>query len=379
VSIGRLGKLFLLVLAWQIAIPLTTEAREPCGVPEARGDWPIETQARLDVDSERLCDLIDRLASLDAGIHSVLMVRGGKLTFEHYRPGGDERWGVPVFGNRQGPDIKHDVRSVSKSVTSLLLGIAIDRKLIAGVDSAIFDFFPEYRAARSPAKDSILIKHLLTMSSGFDWNERVSYRDPQNSEVLMNVMPEPYRYVLDRPLAAEPGTRWNYSGGDVALISAIIQKASGQRLEDFARKVLFEPLGIVDFEWSNMGNGDAAAASGLRLRPRDMAKLGELVLRGGTWNGKSIVPAEWLRESMMPRFPAYIGHYGYLWWIDSASVGQTTVEFVEAYGLGGQRIIIIPTLDMVVVITTGRYNIPEGWKLPDSLFKEFILPAVIRQ
>ena len=259
------------------------------------------------------------------------------------------------------------------------MGIALDRKLIADLDSPVFAFFPEYAAARTQAKDRIRLRHLITMSSGIDWNENVPYSSTKNSEVLMNMMPQPYRYVLDQPLAADPGTGWNYSGGDVALLGAIIQKASGKTLEEFAREALFTPLGIADPEWSFMTNGDAAAASGLRLRSRDMAKLGQLVLADGMWEGKPVVPAEWLRELMRPRFPTEYGHYGYLWWISSYGAVTKTVDSVEASGLGGQRIIVLPKLDMVVVFTTGRYRIVDGWRVTSTLLEDFILPASIRQ
>jgi CubicO group peptidase (beta-lactamase class C family) len=352
-------------------------AREPCGVPEiATGDWRIETQANSGIDPERLCDLIDQLGALNANIHGVLIVRGGALVFEHYRSGPDERWGRPLGETVHGPNIKHDVRSVSKSVVSLLTGIALDYKLVADIDRPVFIFFPEYASARTPAKDRILLHHLLTMSSGFAWDENRPYTDPKNSEVLMNMMPEPYRYVLDQALTNEPGTKWNYSGGDVALLGAIIQKASGKRLAEFAREMLFDPLGITDFEWLDMPSGEVAAASGLRLRPRDMAKLGQLALDRGTWKGKQIVSAQWLTDSARPRFATETVHYGYLRWVASSQIANRKIDWFEAYGLGGQRIIVIPTLDLVVIFTTGRYNIVDRWKVTEDLLNNFILPAI---
>ncbi len=366
--------IMLLLLAVLASAPAS--AREPCGVPQAGADaWPVETQARSGIDAERLCALIDRLSALDANIHSVLIARRGALVFEHYRAGPDQRWGISLGDVAHGPGVKHDVRSISKSVVSLLIGIALDRKLIAGIDQPVFTFFPEYAAARTPEKDRILLSHLLTMSSGIAWNEDIPYSDTRNSEVLMNMMPQPYRYVLDQPLAAEPGMKWNYSGGDVALLAAIIQKASGKRLTDFARETLFEPLGITDFEWVEMANGDAAAASGLRLRPRDMARLGQLALAGGSWNGERIISAQWLAESVRPRFPTETTHYGYLWWVDSSTIGAASIDSYEAFGLGGQRIIVVPSLDLVVVFTTGRYDVPDGWKVTSEFFYDFIVPA----
>jgi CubicO group peptidase (beta-lactamase class C family) len=379
-GLSRRAILLSVILAWQVAGPLPAASREPCGVPQAGGDWEVTSQAEAGIDAGRLCDLIDRIATPDANIHSVLIVRNGKLVFEHYHAGDDQKWGQSLPDAEQGPDIKHDVRSISKSVTSLLIGIALDRKLIPDLDRPVFSFFPEYAAVHTPAKDRILLRHLITMSSGIEWNENVPYTSARNSEIIMSsIMPKPYRYVLDQPLAAEPGTVWNYSGGGVALLGAVIQKVTGQRLEEFAREALFKPLGITEFEWATMANGEAAAASGLRLRSRDMAKLGLLVLSGGKWNGKSVVSAEWLRESLQPRFSTEYGHYGYLWWLESFTVANKTVDSAEALGLGGQRIIILPTLDMVIVTTTGRYGIPDGWKATVPLINEFILPAAVPQ
>ncbi len=378
-SIARLAILLFLALAWHITSFLPAQSRAPCGVPQADGDWPVSSQAESDIDPERLCDLVDRIAALDANIHSVLIVRGGKLVFEHYRPGADQKWGGSLPATEQGPDIKHDVRSVSKSVTSLLAGIALDRKLIPDLDRPVFSYFPEYAAARTPEKDRILLRHLITMSSGIEWDESTPYTSARNSEIMMSMMPQPYRYVLDQPVAAEPGTVWNYSGGGVALLGAIIQKVSGQRLEKFARETLFTPLGISDIEWAAMANGDASAASGLRLRSRDMAKLGLLVLSDGKWNGKTIVSTEWIEESLKPRFSTDYGQYGYLWWLESFTVAGKTMVAAEAYGLGGQRIAILPKLDMIIVITTGRYNIVDGWKVTIPLVNDYILPAAFRE
>ena len=377
-SPGRRTIFLFIALAWQAAALSPAQSQAPCGVPQAGGDWPVASQAEAGLNPERLCDLVDEIAKLDANIHSVLIVRGGKLVFEHYRAGVDQKWGLSLPDAAQDPDIKHDVRSVSKSVTSLLIGIALERKLIADLDRPVFSYFPEYATARTQAKDGILLRHLITMSSGLEWDESTSYDSAHNSEVVMNLMPQPYRYVLDQELADEPGTVWNYNGGGVALLGAIIQKTSGKRLEEFAREALFTPLGITDFEWSTMRNRDASAAAGLRLRSRDMAKLGLLMLSDGKWNGKTIVSAEWVQESMKPRFWIEFGHYGYLWWLGSYRFANKWIDSTEANGLGGQRIIVLPALDMVIVFTAGYYDSINGWKATIPMVKDYILPAAVQ-
>jgi CubicO group peptidase (beta-lactamase class C family) len=351
--------------------------QSPCGVPKALDDgWQIETQTNARISTQRLCDLVIRLESKN--IHGVILVRQGHLVFEHYQAGEDERWGTPLGIVAHGPDVKHDIRSASKSVVSLLIGIALERKLIANIDEPVFKFFPERAALATPEKQRILIRHLLTMSSGLAWDEKRPYSDPENSERRMIVALDPYRFVLEQPLTTVPGEVWNYSGGSTALLGAIIQRTSKQWIADFAREVLFKPLGIHDFEWLKMPYGEYAAASGLRLRPRDMAKLGQLVLSNGAWNGRRIVPTEWLKQSLQGRFsPEPNIQYGFQWWIGSSQVGVQKIEWVEAYGLGSQRIIIVPALNLVVVFTTGLYHSDDPGTT--DLLDNFILPAALQQ
>jgi CubicO group peptidase (beta-lactamase class C family) len=371
----------LIVGAWCSApLTLSWANEQPCGVPKSGvDDWRIEAQTAVNIDPKPLCALIDNLETLKPNIHSVLVVRSGSLVFEHYRRGVDQRWGRDLGEVTHGPDGKHDVRSVSKSVVSLLIGIALDRKLIANIDQTIFTFLPQYASLRTPAKERISLRHLLTMSSGIAWNENIPYTDAQNSERRMIDAPDPYRYVLEQPLMGEPGKVWNYSGGSTALLAAVLQRTSGKWVVKFARDELFTPLGITDLEWVQMpASGEFAAASGLRLRPRDMAKLGQLVISHGNWKGKPIVSAEWLKEATIARFPVETNYYyGYQWWISLSSVGGKKIDWFEAFGLGGQRIIIVPSLELVVVFTTGLYDMPKSWLSTTDLLDDYVLPAVV--
>jgi CubicO group peptidase (beta-lactamase class C family) len=365
--------LYLSILAWPSSARAQTSVE--CGVPEtAASDWQIGTQQGSGIDSKPLCALIDELASTRANIHSVLVVRNGRLVFEHYRDGTDQKWGMPLGQVAHSPRTKHDVRSISKSIVSLLVGIALDRKLIASIDQPVFKFFPEYASLRTPAKDLILIRHLLTMSSGIAWDEKWPYTDPRNSEFRMIYALDPYRFVLEQPMVEQPGKVWNYSGGSTALLGTILQKVTDYPLADFARVSLFEPMGISDFEWVKMPFGEIAAASGLRLRSRDMAKIGQLLLSRGEWQGQRIVSAKWLEESLRPRFqPEPEFHYGYQWWIGSSQ--SRKIDWFEAYGLGGQRIIALPASNAVVVFTTGLYF--EDNPGTTELLERFIFPALV--
>jgi CubicO group peptidase (beta-lactamase class C family) len=272
----------------------------------------------------------------------------------------------------------HDVRSISKSVVSLLFGIALDQGLIASVDDPVHIYFPEYAALRTPAKDHILLRHLLAMTSGIEWNEsRSPYHDPKNSEVMMSHSTDPYHFVLEQPVGAEAGRVWNYNGGGTQLLAGVLQRKTGKSLVEFANEVLFGPLGITKFEWTKMpANGELAAASGLRLRPRDMAKIGEIVLRKGIWNGHRVVSGSWVEQSIRAG-PDERTLYGYQWWIGSAAVGDQATSWIAGIGLGGQRIYIIPAYDLVVVITAGLYVDPleDQIRVIDSIF-DHVLAAV---
>ncbi|QIG47851.1 serine hydrolase [Nordella sp. HKS 07] len=359
-----------------------TTASAPCGTPAAAEDWPTGAPGDVGLDAARLCALGEMLdTSPDINVHAVLVVRHGKLVYETYRSGVDERWGWPAGVVAHTPQMKHDLRSVSKSVTSLLVGIALDRKLIGDVDQPVFAFFPDLAALRTPEKDRITLRNLLTMASGLAWNEDRPYDRPANDDSRMNYSTNPYRFTLEKPVSEKPGAKWNYSGGDTQLLAGVLQRRTGKFIGDFAKEALFEPLGIRDFEWVKMpGNGETAAASGLRLRPRDMAKIGELVLRRGLWNGRRVISQGWIDESTrtyMRNFDSFasIG-YGYQWWTDYEEKGGRRSSWIYAVGLGGQRIYIHPEFDLVVVITAGFYAEDRQDFLPYDIFDKYVIAAI---
>ena len=203
---------------------------------------------------------------------------------------------------------KHDMRSISKSVTSLLVGIAIDRKLIGGVDEPVVKFFPELRPLKR--RDGTTSPSAISSPCHRGSSGTIIYPGPiQNDEPHLGQDPEPIRYILGKPVAAPPDTVWNYNGGGTDLLGSIIERVSGKPFDVIAREALFQPLGIADWVWETYQNGKVSPAAGLRLRPRDAAKIGQLVLNGGTWSGQQIVPATWVEQSIVPRFQA-IGYFG---------------------------------------------------------------------
>jgi CubicO group peptidase (beta-lactamase class C family) len=377
-----LGFLVLTFMAY--ASSLAQDARQTppyCGAPVATEDgWSIATPADAGFDPAALCQWAERrIATPRDNIHAVLVVRHGKLVFEQYFTGDDERGGRPLGQVTYDQTRLHDLRSVSKTVTALLVGIALAQQQLASLDQPIFDFLPQYADLRTPDKARITLRHLLTMSMGLDWDEtRTPYTDPNNSAVRMIRAVDPYRYVLAEPVVTPPGAKYNYSSGSTELLGAILHKATGQRLDELARTVLFAPLGIVDFEWIRNADGNAAASWGLRLRPRDMAKLGQLVLAHGLWQGRQIVPRAYLDEVTSPQIQgagAYF--YGYQMWIGRSLVHKREIDWAAGLGLGGQRVIVIPSLDLVVVMTAGLYtNLPLQAMLTSDILNYFILPAV---
>ena len=377
----RLGLAAVVLLAAS-ATQALGQANPACGVPAALGDgWTIDSPDSVGLDGTRLCRIADRLKQTEANIHAVVIVRHGRLVFEQYFPGYDRPWGQGDGQYDFDATTRHDMRSVSKSAISLLVGIAIDRKLIAGADEPVVKFFPDYSAVKSPGWDNITLRHLLTMSSGMRWDEGRAWTDPKNDEPYLGSEADPVRYVLSKPVIAPPETVWTYNGGGTDLLGTVIERVSGKPLEEFAREALFTPLGITDWEWMKYRNEKVASAAGLGLRPRDAAKIGQLVLNKGDWNGRKIVSAKWIEQSITPRFQAIglfggLFYYGQQWWMGRTLSGDKDVKWIAAMGLGGQRIFIVPELDLVVMTTQGLYGSNRQGHASLDILANFIIPYV---
>lgn len=366
-------------LASLAGLPAFADSPDSCRAPGARDDgWPISTSDgdKL-IDTGALCKMADQLAA-SSNIHAVLVARSGKLVFERYLSGSDQ---VPsfFFGSQVkdvifDADTLHSVKSASKSVASLAVGIAIDRGLIRSVNEPIFSFFPECADLRSPEKDRLQLVHALTMTMGLQWVEATPATGENNDESRMHRAADPSRYVLGLAPAAPPGQEFFYNTGALTLVSAIVRKATGRPLDEFARTELLKPLGITDFEWSRV-KGDTDAGGGLRMRPRDMAKIGQLVLAGGRWNDRQIVSRDWIETSTTSKIKATDDqHYGYLWWLGRARANVGVVNWIGALGRGGQSIRIVPERDLVVVVTAGYYQdySPQAFKLQFGVFRDVL-------
>ena len=312
----------------------------------------------------------------------MLAGHAGQLVLERYCDGEDESWGRPLGRVRFGPSVLHDLRSVTKSMVGLLYGIALDRGLVPPAGASLLAQFPDHAALMAdPGLARLTPEHALTMTLGMDWDEQRPYTDPANSEIAMENAPDRIRFILERPIIAEAGARWIYSGGAVALIGSLIERGSGKTLPDFAREALFEPLGIETFEWASGRDGVASAASGLRLTAPDLLKIGMLVLARGSWHGRTIVSADWLDASFRRAVPTGDGlDYGRLWYLGEAPVAAfgDLRSWMGGFGNGGQRLWLMPEVDLCVVIFSGQYNRPDSWVVPTRIWREIMLANLVR-
>ena len=333
------------------------------------GDWQSDSPEGQNVDAALIAALLARVRDGSyPNIHGILLVKGGKLVVEEYFPGRDSAGNPRAFAR----DTLHEMHSATKSVNALLIGIAIDQGLIRGVDQPIASFFPEYADvfAADQGKAAIRLKDCLSMTAGLSWDESLPYTDPRNDHVAMNNSGDPVRYVLERPLATKPGTRFVYSSGISIVLGEIIHKASGLRADEFAERHLFAPLGIRHYHWERYPNQVVQTGGGLSLRPRDMAKIGSLVLNGGRWRGTQIVSEAWVRESICQQAPDL--PYGYQWW--QLGDPPRPAAAYGALGRGGQLIIVVPESDMVAVVS-GWNDAPLFGGPAYDLLKRYILPA----
>lgn len=324
-----------------------------------------------------------RQAGVMPNLHGVVAVRAGQIFFERYFAGPDAgRYPLGVV--RFGPETLHDMRSVSKSIVGLLYGIALAARCVPAPEAALLPPFPEYPdLADDTARRCLTVRHALTMTLGMDWDEvALPYTDPRNGETAMNNAADRYRYVLERPIVERPGERWTYNGGATALLARLIEKGTGQQLHEFARKSLFEPLQIENTEWRRGTDGEPIAASGLRLTPRDLARIGAMILAGGSWNGMQVVPPEWLAASFTSAISMPDGQrYGYQWYLSTIAMNAGTGEVhreptIGAVGNGGQRLFLLPELDLVVALTAGNYNALNQGDPPMTVLRDLLLPAL---
>jgi CubicO group peptidase (beta-lactamase class C family) len=335
-------------------------------------------------------DFARRLAAAEksgavSGLDAVLVAKGGTTLFEHYGKGQAQDISRNIFENNEvafGPDVLHDLRSVSKSVVALAYGIALGESKVPPPEAKLYDQFPEYAdLARQPGREKLTIHHVLSMTLGLEWDElTVPYGiDPRNSEIAMEMAPDRFRYILGLPMVGEPGAKWTYCGAATAILGHLITKGTGEKLPAYARRVLFDPMGFGPSEWAISRDGEPRAASGLRLLPRDLLKVGQLALAGGAWQGKQIVPADWVKRITTPTVT--IGDtrsYGYQWYIYDSTIDGRRQHWYGGIGWGGQKLYVFPESDVVVAMNCGNYNKPgqEQNRVNVAVLNEVVAPGL---
>jgi len=336
------------------------------------------------MDPGPIREMMDRINGTEMHrIHDILVMKDGRLVFEEYLPGYAFVWSQPGSDGawmEYSRETDHFMASVSKSVTSVVAGIAVREGLLPDLDRRVLAYYPEYAGILTGAKANIALRHLLTMTSGLDFDENTyPYTDPRNDITQMLTADDPIRFVLAKPLTSAPGERFFYNSGTTNVLAAIVGKAAGMGFLDFANQELFDPLNTQGGVWHALASGDTFASGGLFLRARELAKIGQLYLRGGAWQGKQIVAADWIassqQERVVPSGYSMAHAYGYLWWIRSFTARGTSHKCFFAAGWGDQYMFIIPDLDMIIVFNCGNYVVNARLS-PFDLVERYILAAV---
>jgi len=329
-------------------------------------------------DPVRLQAALFAFQTNSANLHGLVIERHGVVVAECYRAGKD-RSVYSLFDHTLefDPSTRHDLRSISKSVTSLLWGIAESENKVPPLDARVLDLMPELVGLKTAGRQDITIGHLLNMTSGLAWNESGGY-GLGNPEQGLYWRSSQARYLFDRPMKDPAGQSFSYNGGSTAVLTAMLEKGVGMSLPDYARTRLFAPLGITDWEWLSDIRGRPLGFAGLRMRPKDLAKIGQLLLQHGRWNRKQIVPSTWIDASLQPRIAAGNGfQYGYHWWHGKTRAMGGEQAWTAAFGNGGQRLVVVPGLDLVVVVTAGMYNDEAGAIEVNKLFRQ--IAATVEQ
>lgn len=293
-------------------------------------------------------------------IRSIVIIKDGFKVTEWYKKGKDQ--------------VSH-ICSCTKSITSALIGIAIDEGLIHGVDQNLQDFFPELKGEYvDKVKKSITVKHLLEMTTGMDWPEFP--RLDSGMYIKMRMSKNWIKYILERPMTAGPGEIFNYSTGNSHLLSAIINKVTDSNALEYAKSKLFDPLKFSDLIWHS-SKGVYEGGTMLKLKTNDMAKFGYLYLNKGKWFGKQIISEKWVEESTSKHSEGhpYAGNYGYHWWVKMSEDGLNQ-EYYFAFGFGGQFIFVHPKYNIVAAFTSSISRTNPNMMLPRELFEENIIKSI---
>lgn len=345
--------------------------------PQARQDgWTTASVGSVKLSAARLQAMESAIrAEQFKKITSVLIARRGKLVYEAYFDGSDAT-------------ALRNTRSATKTVTSMLIGIALDKGLLAGVDAPVMRFFPDKQPVENPdpRKEKIRVEDFLTMSSLLECDDSSQFS--RGNEERMYLIEDYVKFALDLPIKGFPpwatkpkdspyGRSFSYCTAGVATLGGVLERATKMPVPEFAAKNLFAPLGIEQADWQFTPTGLAMTGGGLGLQSRDYLKLGQLYANGGVWNGRRVVSERWVKTSLQPHVQVDDEtQYGYLWWLKAFNSGNKKFAAYLMQGNGGNKVAIFPDSDMVVVITTRNYNLRDAHQLTDRLLSEYILASV---
>lgn len=369
-------------------------------------DWPTASPKSVGIDEKKLAAFdADFAAGKYGNIDSFTLIRHGKLVFEKRYPhdyaklyGEDAKktsplnphdptgpynyfnpWWHPWY---QGGDM-HTLQSVSKTITSIIIGVARTRGDFPDIDTPVMNFFDASKVSNvDDRKKRMTIRHLLTMSAGFDWREDLPYSDVNNTGTQMEASSDWVEYTMNRPMQYEPGKVYHYNSGATQILAHIFRVATGMDIEEYGVRNLFTPLGIKQHYWKRTPSGLVDSEGGLYLRPRDLAKLWYLFLKDGKWDEKQIVSTEWVKESLKPAFDLGAGRpdaaslpkYGFKWWL--YPYGKSNQMMVwGGSGFGGQRPMVFPEYDMVVVYTAWNQGTGPTLRTRDAVYRAVELTA----
>ncbi len=358
--------------------------------PEQLGDGiEVGSLEAVGVDASTLGRAVDRIRRGKYGeVHSLLIYMDGRLILEEYFPGHRYQWNAPAYhGDWVSWDRgeRHTIMSAGKSVTSACVGLAIDHGFIENAQQSIFDYLPEHQRYRADGKDAITIEHLLTMSSGLAWKEWGSAPTHPESDLfrLFVGCGDQVACVLEKPLVHEPGSTFDYNTGGTVVLGEIVKNATGMDIEAFADDYLFAPMGIDPVEWVRFSSGVTYSGGDQRMTPREMLKFGVTHLNNGIWNGQQLIAEDWVERSSVPyrnntgiRVPDTDGgrkDYSYGWWLWSTTYRGEEIDLLYALGWGGQKIMVIPDLDSVVVFTGANY-VRKTRNF--AILEQYVLPAL---
>jgi len=369
------------VVALLLAVLVSAAAAQSANCPQDKfpgASWDKGGASALKLDQELLTTLQADLKSGQYGyVDSLLVIRCGAVAADHHYPhdyqkiyGELAKKKSPLTPTLNGPYNYYDptwhpfyrdtglhtIQSVSKTVTSVTIGVAMTRGEFPSLDRPVLDFFDVAKVKNvDDRKRRLTIRHLLSMTAGLEWYEDVAYDDPKNSCMVMESLDDWIPYVIDQPMVEEPGKKFVYNSGATELLAHIFKQATGQDIQDYAARHLFAPLGIEKFHWKRTPTGLTDTEGGLYLRPEDLARIGYLFLRNGRWAGKQIVSEDWVRQSTTPSISiAETVDYGFKWWLPKYGDKHGWA----AVGFGGQRMLLLPEHDLIVVFT--------GWNIPGN-------------